>query len=189
MRMKWVCPIYGGGRVVWCGACLRLRVGVSSCAGGGVVGSAEGREEVVTHQLTAQTAHVHSTGGACDKQVLNVLHGRTHAPAHTYTHAHGHTHIHTRRLLTTHCHPNVHMCTHRHTHTSISTHDKVMQITFAHRGCTNVIFSLTSIIGLLNGHSGQWSSCWNCRSASAPDSTESCPPIDPGISTRAHEYK
>ena len=77
MRMKWACPIYGGGRVVWCGPCLHLRVGVSSCAGGGVVGSAEGREEVVTHQLTAQTAHVHSTGG--DKQVLNVHTCSTHA--------------------------------------------------------------------------------------------------------------
>ena len=51
----WACPIYGGGRVVWCGPCLRLRVGMSSCVRGGVVGSAEGREEVVTHQLTAQT--------------------------------------------------------------------------------------------------------------------------------------
>ena len=71
----WACPIYGGGRVVQCGPCLRLRVGVSSCVGGGVVGSAEGREEVVTHQLTAQTAHVHSTGG--DKQ--EVLHVHTHA--------------------------------------------------------------------------------------------------------------
>ena len=40
----WACPIYGGRRVVWCGPCLRLRVGVSSCVGGGVVGSAEGRE-------------------------------------------------------------------------------------------------------------------------------------------------
>ena len=29
---------------------------VSACVGGRVVGSAEGREEVVTHQLTAQTA-------------------------------------------------------------------------------------------------------------------------------------
>ena len=71
-----------------------------------MVGSAEGREEVVTHQLTAQTAHVHSTGG--DKQVLNV---------HTRTG----THIHTRRLLTTYCHPNVHMCTHTHTHKHINT--------------------------------------------------------------------
>ena len=47
---------------MWCGPCLRLRVGVSSCVGGGVVGSAEGREEVVTHQLTAHTARVNSTG-------------------------------------------------------------------------------------------------------------------------------
>ena len=72
----WACiwTIYGGGRVVWCGPCLCLRVGVSTCVGGGVVGSAEGREEVVTHQLTAQTAHVHSTGG--DKQ--EVLHVHTH---------------------------------------------------------------------------------------------------------------
>ena len=61
----WACPIYSGGRVVWCGPCLRLRVGVSSCVGGGVVGSAEGREEVVTHQLTEHTARVHSKGGAC----------------------------------------------------------------------------------------------------------------------------
>ena len=34
MRMKWACPIYGGGKVVGCGPCLRLRVGVPSCAGG-----------------------------------------------------------------------------------------------------------------------------------------------------------
>ena len=39
----WACTIYGGGRVVWCGPCLCLRVGVSSCVGGAVVGSAEGR--------------------------------------------------------------------------------------------------------------------------------------------------
>ena len=39
----WACPIYDGGRVVWCGPCLCLRVGVSSCVGGAVVGSAEGR--------------------------------------------------------------------------------------------------------------------------------------------------
>ena len=58
-------------------SCLRLRVGVSSCAEGGVVGSAEGREEVVTHQLRAQTAHVHSTGGACVTKYC------THAHAHT----------------------------------------------------------------------------------------------------------
>ena len=83
MRMKWACPIYSGGRIVWCGPCLRLRVGVPSCAGGGVVGSAEGREEVVTHQLTAQTAHVHSTGG--DKQVLNV-HTHTHTGTYIRTH-------------------------------------------------------------------------------------------------------
>ena len=69
--------IYGGGRVVWCGPCLRLRVGVSSCVGGGVVGSAEEREEVVTHQLTAQTARVNSTGG--DKQEVLHVHGRMHA--------------------------------------------------------------------------------------------------------------
>ena len=52
----WACPIYDGRRVVWCGPCLCLRVGVPSCVGGGVVGSVEGREELVTHQLTAQTA-------------------------------------------------------------------------------------------------------------------------------------
>ena len=27
----WVCPIFCDGRVVWCGPCLSLRVGVSSC--------------------------------------------------------------------------------------------------------------------------------------------------------------
>ena len=41
--------------------------------------------------------------------------------------------------------------THAHTHTSISTHDMVTQITFTHSKCTNVIFSLTSIIGLVSG--------------------------------------
>ena len=108
MRMKWACPIYGGGRVVWCGPCLRLRVGVSSCVGGGVVGSAEGREEVVTHQLTAQTAHVHSTGG--DKQVLNVhthtQHTHTHTDTHTHTHRHTHTQAyqHMTRLHKSHSH-------------------------------------------------------------------------------------
>ena len=76
MRMKWACPIYGGGRVVWSGPCLRLRMSVSSCVGGGVVGSAEGREEMVTHQLTAQTAHVDSIGG--DKYCM---HTRTHLSA------------------------------------------------------------------------------------------------------------
>ena len=71
-----MCLIYGGGRVVGCGPCLRLRVGVPSCAGGGVVGSAEGREEMVTHQLTAQTARVDSIGG--DKYCM---HTRTHLSA------------------------------------------------------------------------------------------------------------
>ena len=99
--------------------------------------------------------HVHSTGG--DKQVLNV-----------HTHTHGHIHTHTQRLLTTHCHPNVHTCT--HTHTSISTHDKVTQITFTHSRCINVIFSLTSIIGPLSVHSGQWTSCCNGGSSCGPDS-------------------
>ena len=52
-----------------------------------------GGEEVVTHQLTAQTAHVHSTGG--DKQVLNV-HTWTHTRTGTYIHTHmdGHTYTH-----------------------------------------------------------------------------------------------
>ena len=39
----WACLIYDGRTVVWCGPCLHLRVGVPSCVGGGVVGSAEGR--------------------------------------------------------------------------------------------------------------------------------------------------
>ena len=30
----WACPIYDGRRVVWCGPCLCLRVGVPSYAGG-----------------------------------------------------------------------------------------------------------------------------------------------------------
>ena len=49
-------------------------MGVPSCAGGGVVGSAEGREEMATHQLTAQTARVDSIGG--DKYCM---HTRTQA--------------------------------------------------------------------------------------------------------------
>ena len=55
----WACPIYGGGRVVWCGPCLRLRVGVSACVGGGVVGSAEEREELGGH------SSAHSTHSMC----------------------------------------------------------------------------------------------------------------------------
>ena len=61
--------------------------------------------------------------------------------------------------------------THTHTHTSISTHDKVTQVTFTHSRHTNVISSLTSIIGLLSVHSGQWTSYCNGGSASGPDST------------------
>ena len=49
----WACPIYGGGRVVWCGRCLSLRVGVCSCVGGGVVGSAKEREEVGSGLVSA----------------------------------------------------------------------------------------------------------------------------------------
>ena len=61
---------------------VRLRVGVSACVGGGVVDSAEGREEVVTHQLTSHTARVNSTGG--DKQeVLHVHTRNTHTDAWT----------------------------------------------------------------------------------------------------------
>ena len=71
----------------------------------------------------------------------------------------------------THTHTNTHTHTHTHTHTSISTHDMVTQITFTHSKCTNVIYSLTSIIGLLSVHSGQWSSCRNGGSTSGPDST------------------
>ena len=108
--------------------CVYMYVCMSVC----VLALQRGGEEMVTHQLTAQTAHVHSTGG--DKQVLNV-HTRMHAcmDAHTYTETayntlssqcpHGHihtrtnarTHIHIRRLVTTHFHPNVHTSTHRHT--------------------------------------------------------------------------
>ena len=63
------------------------------CRRGSGIGSAEGREEVVTHHLTAQTAHVHSTGG--DKQVLNV-HTWMHTRTGTYIHTHmdGHTYTH-----------------------------------------------------------------------------------------------
>ena len=131
-------------------------VGVSSCAGGEWLALQRGGEEVVTHQLTAQTAHVHSTGG--DKQVLNV---------HTCTHRHIHTH--TQRLLTTHCHPNVHMCT--HTHTQAYQHMTRLRKSHSHSRCTNVISSLTSIIGLLSGHSGQWSSYCNGGSSCGSDST------------------
>ena len=61
----WACPISGGGMVVWCGPCLCLRVGVSSYAGGGVVGSAEGRGRG-GHSLAHSTdGTVYSTGGAC----------------------------------------------------------------------------------------------------------------------------
>ena len=109
---------------------------------------------MVTHQLTAQTAHVHSIGG--DKQVLNV-HTHTHRHIHTHTHTHTKTGYNT---LSSQC-PHVH--THTHTHTSISTHDKVTQVTFTHSRCTNVISSLTSIIGLLSVHSGQWSTYCNGR--------------------------
>ena len=100
----------------------------------------------------------HGIGG--DKQVLNV---------HTHTHRHIHTHTHKDWLQ----HIVIPMSTraHTHTHTSISTHDKVTQVTFTHSRCTNVISSLTSIIGLLSVHSGQWSSCCNGGSSSGPDST------------------
>ena len=127
-----------------------------------------GGREVVTHQLTAQTAHVDSTGG--DKQVLNV-HTCTHIQAHTYTHTRMHTHTHTETAYNTLSSQCPHACTHRHTHTCISTHEKVTQITFTHSRCPNVISSLTSIFGLLSVHSGQWSSCCNQGSASGPDST------------------
>ena len=129
---------------MWCGPCLCLRVGVSSCVGGGVVGSAEGREEVVTHHLTAQTAHVHSTGG--DKQVLNV-HTWTHTRTGTYIHTHmdGHTYTHGDCLQHIVIPMSMHAHADTHTHTSISTHDKVTQITFTHSRYTNVTFSLTSI--------------------------------------------
>ena len=103
-----------------------------------MVGSAEGREEVVTHQLTAQTARVNSTGG--DKQEI--------------------LHVHTRTDAGTACNTLSSQCPHVHTqaHTSITTHEKVMQVTFTHSRCTNVIFSLTSTSGLLSVCSGQWSS-------------------------------
>ena len=140
MRMKWACPKYGGGRVVWCGPCLRRWV-CHHVQEGEWLALQQGGEEVVTHQLTAQTAHVHSTGG--DKQSTEC----THAHAQAHTHAHTET---VNNTLSSQC-PHVHT----HTHTSISTHDKVMQITFTHSRCTNVISSLTSIIGLLSGHSGQ----------------------------------
>ena len=81
---------------MWCGPCLRLRVGVSSCVGGGVVGSAEGREEMVTHQLTAHTARVNSTV-VTNKKCCMYTQARTHG------------------LLAPHCHPNVHMRTQRDT--------------------------------------------------------------------------
>ena len=114
----WACPIYGGGRVVWCGPCLRLRVGVSACVGGGVVGSAEGREEVATHQLTAQTARVHSTGG--EKQEGLHVHTRTDAWTHVGTAC---------TTLSSQC---PYVCAHTDTHTSATTHDKVIQVTFTH---------------------------------------------------------
>ena len=88
-----------------------------------LTGSAEGREEVVTHQLTARTAHVHSTGG--DK----VLH------VQICTHAHTHAHLLTQTAystLSSQC-PHVHT----QTHTSISTHDKAMQVTFTHSRSSN----------------------------------------------------
>ena len=52
----WAGPICGGGGAGWYGARLCLRVGMSSCTGGGVVVPAEGgRVRRWSHQLTAQT--------------------------------------------------------------------------------------------------------------------------------------
>ncbi len=85
-----------------------------------MVGSAEGREEVVTHQLTTHTARVNSTGG--DKQEV----------LHVHTHAHTQTDGRTQGLLAPHYHPNVHTYVHTQTHTSATTHDKVIQVTFTH---------------------------------------------------------
>ena len=84
--------------------------------GGGVVGSAEGREEVVAHQLTAHTARVNSTGG--DKQEV----------------LHVHTHTHRRMDAWTACTTLSSQCPHAHTkrHTSVTTHDKVIHVTFTH---------------------------------------------------------
>ena len=61
----WAGPICEGGGAGWCGAHLYLRVGVSSCTGGGVVVPAEGgeRKEVVTP--------AHSTDNTCTKHSWN----------------------------------------------------------------------------------------------------------------------
>ena len=83
----WACPIYGGERVVWCGPCLRPRVGVPSCAG--VQWNWLCREEGKRWSLISSQhrQYVHSTGG--DKQVLNV-----HTCTHGHIHIHNHIHTH-----------------------------------------------------------------------------------------------
>ena len=43
MRMKWACPKYGGGRVVWCGPCLRRWVCPHVREGSGWLCRGEGR--------------------------------------------------------------------------------------------------------------------------------------------------
>ena len=110
-------PIYGGGRVVWCGPCLRLGVCIRMCKEVEWVGPAEGREEVVAHQLTAQTA-------SGDKQ--------------KYTHAwmHGHRDcLHHIIIPMSIC---AHTDTHKHTTQAYNTS---IQVTFTHSRCTNVMQS------------------------------------------------
>ena len=80
--------------------------------GGGVVGSAEGREEVVAHQLTAQTA-------SGDKQ--------------KYTHARMHGH----RDCLHHIIIPMSICAHRHT----QAYNTSIQVTFTHSRRTNVMQS------------------------------------------------
>ena len=79
MTMKWACPIYGGGRVVWCGACPLVLLSTSEvnwcnegCRGEGE-GEAEKGGEVTLHT---------------DRSLL---------ASHMITHMHARTHTHTGR--------------------------------------------------------------------------------------------
>ena len=77
----WACPLYSGGRVGWCGRCLSLRVGVSACVGGGVVGSAEGKEEVGGRRWSLissrHTQHVSTQQVVTNKKCCMYTHART----------------------------------------------------------------------------------------------------------------
>ena len=116
MRMKWVCPIYGGGR-----GCSAVHVYISEWVcphvleGEWLALQRGGRRWSLISSQHRQ--HVHSTGG--DKQVLNV-HTCTRARTGTYIHTHmdGHTYTHGDCLqhivipMSMHAHADTH--THKH---------------------------------------------------------------------------